>query len=182
MTSLPRSRSLFRTAALGGVLAAAALGGCAPTNSFPPACPSLSLLPDAADLTSYSPRGQDLTDLILDGRIVTVPATCKRGDKGFVTTTMSVAADLFRGPSAPDRDFAVPVFIAVLDGDTVIDKQDYEMTGTFPANVDRMRMSTPEITLNLPVTPTKTAASYKIYIGFILTQDQLALNRKRGPR
>jgi len=165
-----------------GALAIAGLAGCAAKEDFPPICPTLALLADAADLTSYNANGRDLTDLVLDGRIVTVPATCKRGDKGFVQTTMHVTADLSRGPAAADRDVSVPVFVAVLDGERVVDKQDYMLTGSFASNVDRVRASTPDIVLNLPVTPQKSAAAYKIYIGFILTPEQLALNRKRGPR
>lgn len=186
MTSNPHQhrcpRPPIRILAAGALLAATALGGCATKENFPPACPTLALLADAADLTTYNGIGRDLTDLVLDGRIVTVPATCKRGDRGFVQTSLRINADLVRGPASPDRSVSVPVFVAVLDGDTVVDKQDYRLGGTFPSNVDRLRASTPEIELNLPVTAQRTAAAYKIYIGFILTAEQLAINRKRGPR
>jgi hypothetical protein len=182
MTSLTRPTLPTRLLAAGAMLAAIALGGCSAKEEFPPACPSLALLADAADLSSYSPRGRDLTDLVLDARIVTVPATCQRGERGFVDTLLRVTADLVRGPAAPDGNVNVPVFVAVTDNGVVLDKQDFRLVGAFPTNVDRMRLSTPDIVLNLPVTRDKSAAAYKIYIGFILTPEQLELNRSRGPR
>jgi hypothetical protein len=160
----------------------AALAACGGGDSFPPSCPKLSLLSDAADLTRYSPRGTDITDLVLDGRITSVPATCERGSRNTIKTTLKVNVDLSRGPAAQSRNAAVPVFVAVMDGDTLADKQNYVLTGVFSPNVDTMKVSSDDIVLNIPVSPQKSADGYKVYVGFTLTPDELALNRKRGPR
>ncbi len=176
--------SLSKSKALAGaaLLAAVGLTSCSGKDQFPPICPSLALLADTADLTSYKSGGSDITDLLLDARITAVPATCTRGSDTLVKTVMHVDVAVQRGPANPSRTATVPIFVAVMDGETIVDRQDYTLNATFDSNVDRTRVSSSDITLNIPTSRDKTAAAYKIYIGFNLTPEQLALNRKRGPR
>ncbi len=80
------------------------------------------------------------------------------------------------------RETDVPVFLAVMDGDTILDKHVYLMHATFPSNVDRVTLGTGEIDMVLPVSPTKSGAAYTVLAGFQLTPDQLQRNRRnRGP-
>ncbi len=158
------------------------LAGCGPTEQFPPICPSVALLADAADLTEYNGRGQDLTDLVIDGRIIAVPAKCQRGAKGIVNVKLRVDAAVTRGPALSGRDVKVPVIVGVTQGDAVLDRKAFTLAGRFTANVDTLRIGSDEISLEFPVTEQKPASLYRIYVGFDLTPDQLALNRRRGPR
>ena len=48
--------------------------------------------------------------------------------------------------------------------------------------MDRVTVSGQDVTMNFPVTPQKSAAAYKIYVGFRLTPEELAFNRRRGTR
>ena len=73
-------------------------------------------------------------------------------------------------------------FVAVLDGERILDKQVFALRAEFPANADRLRLAGDEVELRLPVTPTKTAAAYRIQVGFQLSPAELALNRQRGRR
>ena len=75
-------RHLLCAAALAVPLLASA---CAPAaNQFPPACPGTALLAPTADVAIYKPgtKGQDLTALMLAGRMESILGTCKDGDKG----------------------------------------------------------------------------------------------------
>jgi hypothetical protein len=163
-------------------MALALLAGCADdAEKFPPVCPALSLLRDAADLTRYQ-GGHDLTNLLTDARIEAVPARCERGGPGIVRATLDVTIDLTRGPAAQGRRLDVPYFVAVTRDDAVLDEQDYQIGVTLPANVDQTRVTSDDIVLNLPVTRTQTAAAYHIYVGFRLTSEELETNRARGPR
>lgn len=166
------------------LIAAASLGGCGDsTEKFPPACPSLAVLRDAADLTRYARADRDLSDLTLDARITAVPAKCERGEPGKVKATLTVAVEVTRGPAATTgRRAEVPYFVAVTEGSRVLDKQDYALGVTFPPNVDRVSVTGNDVILQLPVSKTKSAAAYSIYVGFRLTPEELALNRQRGPR
>jgi hypothetical protein len=159
----------------------AVLAGCSePTEDekFAPACPRLALLADAGDVVRYKGDGRDVTDLVLDGRIVAVPAQCKHGDHGFVTTTMKVQATVTRGPAATSRDAALTYFVTVTEGDRIVDQQDYPMSASFPPNVDRVGLEGQEIVLNFPVTAKKAANAYQVYVGFRLTPEELAYNRQ----
>ena len=159
----------------------AALSGCTePTDEekFTPACPRLALLADAGDVVRYKGDGRDVTDLVLDGRIVAVPAECKHGDRGFVTTNMKVRATLTRGPAATSRDAALTYFVTVTEGDKILDQQDYPISASFPPNVDRVALEGQEITLNFPVSAKKKANAYQVYVGFRLTPEELAYNRQ----
>jgi hypothetical protein len=161
------------------------LADCGPArNQFAPACPRPSFLADAADLDFYRPGNapggaHDLTDLVLHGRIVGVNGNCREGDrKDQLATAVNIGVELTRGPAMQGRETDVPVFIAVTDGDTILDKRVYLMHVAFPSNVDRVTLGTGEIDLVLPVSPTRSGAAYAILAGFQLTPDQLAQSRR----
>jgi hypothetical protein len=161
------------------------LAGCGPArNQFAPACPRPSFLGDAADLDIYRPGTapggpHDLTDLVVHARIVGVNGNCKEGDKKTqLATAANVLIELTRGPAMQGQETDVPVFLAVTEGDTILDKHVYLVHATFPSNVDRMTLGTGEIDMILPITPTKSGAAYSILAGFQLTPDQLAQSRR----
>jgi hypothetical protein len=177
--SLPRP---LRQAAL--LLVALASGCASSQEQFAPVCPRLSLLRDAGDLTRFAgPEGggggaHDARDLVLTARISAVPAHCANAPNSKVKATLNVAADIRRGPAAKSGSFTLPYFIALTEGDRVLTERDFVLTATFPPNVDQTRATGEEIDILLPVSKTKTAAAYHIYVGFRLTPSELAYNRK----
>ena len=177
----PTLRQAAAWASAAGVLL---LAGCGNDTGdrFAPACPTVAILRDAADLTRYRGAGRDLTDAVLDGRVTGVNGTCKRDGADTVVTTVQVGIDLTRGPAAPGREAAVGYFVAVLDGERILDKQVFQLKAAFPANADRLRLSGDDVELRLPVTPKKTAAAYRVQVGFQLSPLELEVNRKRGRR
>ncbi len=159
-----------------------ALAGCAGEEKFAPACPELSLVPDAADLSRFRPGGRDLTDMVLDAKITAVPAQCSRPNAKTVAALLNVNFALSRGPAAAGRNTVLPYFVGVTEGGRVLDEQDYQLAVAFPANIDTVALRGEDITLNFPVTQQQSAEAYRIYVGFRLTPEQLAANRARGPR
>jgi hypothetical protein len=161
------------------------LSACGPArNQFAPACPRPSFLADAADLDIYRPGvapggAHDITDLVLHARIIGVSGNCRPGDnKDQLATTVTVGVELTRGPSMQGRDIDVPVFVAVTEGETILDKRVYQVHATFPSNVDRMTFTTGEIAMTLPISSTKSGAAYSILTGFQLSPDQIIQNRR----
>jgi hypothetical protein len=172
-------------ALLAPVLVLMGLAACrAPKpTEFAPSCPRVAILADAADLSRYRDGGgQDLTDLVLDGRIVGFKGGCEREDTTSVRTNVAVDIQLLRGPAATGRNTQVTYFIAVRDGDRILDKQTYNLGISFPGNQDSIRVSAPDVSLIVPVNKEKSAAAYDVIIGFQLSFDELSLNRRRGPR
>ncbi|MSO90768.1 MAG: hypothetical protein EXR01_04165 [Acetobacteraceae bacterium] len=175
----------FRPAAFLPVLAAlAGLAGCSAPKltEFQPSCPRVVIVADAADLSRYrATGGQDLTDLVLDGRIVGFKGGCERENRDYVRTNLTVDLRLTRGPAGV-RASQVSYFVAVREGDLILDKRTYTLGIQFPENQDQMRMTGPETSLLVAVSKEKSGAAYDVLIGFQLSAEELALNRRRGPR
>ena len=75
------------------------------------------------------------------------------------------------------READLPIFIAVTEGDTILDKRTAAMRVVFPSNVDRVVLSPGDMNLLLPVTPQKSGAAYTILAGFQLAPDQMGRYR-----
>jgi hypothetical protein len=146
-----------------------------PRNQFAPPCPGQAILGDVADYDVHRVAGaSDLTDLVLHGRIVGIQGSCQEGDrKNQLAVTANVVVELTRGPAMPGRETDVPVFVAVTDGDAILDKRVYLMHVAFPSNVDRVTLNAGPVQLALPVTSTKSGAAYTILGGFQLAPDQV---------
>lgn len=170
-----------RAAALGIALAATGLlAGCGTPrdNEFPPACPGFALIRDASRLTRFAGAGRDATDMTLHAEITAVPAKCQTADSTHVRATLSVTADMTRGHAAPpDAAATVTYFIAVTEGERVAQEQDFAFVVRFPPNRDRLTIAGDEIELLLPVSKSKSAAAYRLHVGFRLTPEELAFNR-----
>jgi len=169
---------------LASTLVLALLAACSAPKltEFAPVCPRVAVVADAADLTVYRPGGgEDLTDLVLDGRIASFKGGCERADVDHVRTTLSVSMLVQRGPAGP-RANQLEYFVAVRDGERIVDKEVYAVTFEFPANQDWFRGRGPDASILVPVSREKGAAAYDVLIGFQLTPEQLALNRRRGRR
>lgn len=182
---MPRTFPSRPTIDLAVLLLPAALAGCGDSSQarFAPACPQAGIVRDAADLSRYNGGGRDLTDLVLDGRITGVRGACSPGDaKDTTKTTMNVGMELTRGPAARTRAMEVSYFVAVVEGERILDKRVFTLRPEFPPNTDRIRLTGDDIELNLPTTAAKSAAAYRVLVGFQLQPSELAQNRQRGPR
>ena len=164
------------------LLALLGLAACGDQERFPPACPKAGIVRDAADLTRYAGPGRDLTDLALDGRITGLGGKCSRGKPGTVETTVSVGMELTRGPALRGRVADLGYFVAVAEGDTILDKRVFSLRAEFPENGDRVRLSGDDVDMVLPTARGKSAAAYRLLVGFQLTPEELELNRRRGTR
>ncbi len=173
------SRMLAVLVACGGF---AGCGGAA-SDEFPPACPHAGILADAADLTRYrqGAAGHDLTDMVLDGRVTGVSGVCSRNGRD-TDVTVAVSLRLARGPAAGAADLEVPFFIAVSRNGEVLDKQVYRVAPVFASNADTTRLTTDPVTLILPTRPSQPGSSFDVVAGFQLTPEEVAFNRRRGPR
>lgn len=180
---------LQEASSLGLLLLPLALTGCGlERNQFAPACPVARLVPALADLARYAgspstPGGRDVTDLILEARIVKVGGSCApSGEKATLATTVQISVSILRGPAMRGREADVPVFVAVAEGESVRDKQVFPVHVAFPPNVDRLTMTSPPIDMALPVSQNLTGAAYRIIAGFQLSPDELGANRQASGR
>lgn len=176
VSRLARS-ALFACSLLGVAL----VGGCSQEVRFAPACPQLSLLAEGADMVRFAGGGRDVTDQLLEVRLVGVEARCEPGRRGEVVARIKVWADMARGPAARTRTAEVPYFLAVLRGEQILDRKSFMLQAEFPANVDQRRVNGGEVDLRFPITPEQGADAFKIFVSLQLTEEELAHNR-RGDR
>lgn len=169
-----------RLAVPAALLAVLLLPGCGDSSEakFAPSCPQLSLLAEGSELTRFSGPGRDVTDRVLEARIVGVEASCRNGRSGAVLASLKLQADVARGPAARGRNAQVPYFVAVMNGDAVLDRQQFVLDVNFPANVDALRLGGGELELRFPATGERGAAQYKIVVSLQLTEEELAHNRR----
>lgn len=157
-----------------------------PTLPSTAPCPRITIIADAADLTRFRPGPrQDHAALELDARVLGFNARCdfvNRGDGLEVLVAPGFEAE--RGPASRAPQAALPWFVAVTDprDSQIFDKRNYETPVRFPANVARARAQGEEVRMVLPLTEGRRTGDFAVRIGFQLTPDELALNRRRGPR
>ncbi|TCZ64444.1 hypothetical protein [Roseicella aquatilis] len=173
------------------VLAAAAplvLAGCgnATNQRLPLACPKPGILAEGADLTRYRPgQVRDLTTLEWDARLAGVGGGCNPGSKNrSIDVQLSARFTVERGVRAEGRSVDLPWFVAVVDNTTeqVLSRKSFVDTVSFAPNEVRTTAESEPVKLSLPVGENRRGTDYRIYISFELTPEDLALNRRRGPR
>jgi hypothetical protein len=173
-----------------GVMVAAglAVAGCgAPRlDDLLVPCPGLTLPADVADLTRYQPDSPpDLSTMVLDARVTGIDGSCRRGRRDqTLDSSIAVRFQVDRGPAAPSRAFQLPWFIALLDARTneVINRQSFIMNGQFAVNTTRANVTSQSVDIAFPVGGGRRVQDYRILVGFQLTEDEVAMNRRRGPR
>ena len=164
------------------------LAACSPgnTDDLLLACPRPGLLPDAVDLTRYR-QGQapELTSLEIDARLLGVQnGRCQRSrDNRGIAMQFSLLMSAERGPAGTPRSQNLPLVIAVTNSQgQVLSRQQVEQTVSFPANTTTTRVTSEPVEIILPVSEAHRARDYRVVVGFLLTEQELAANRRRGPR
>ena len=95
----------------------------------------------------------------------------------MTVATISIGLELTRGPASANRTAHAAYYIAVADGDKILDKTVYPIHAEFPPNTEHLRLAGDEIDLRLPTEGKTTAANYRVIVGFQLTPAELDLNR-----
>ena len=167
--------------AAGALLLVVMAASCStPDDKFPPPCPALDLAPNAGELTRFTGSGHDVGNVLLQARITAVPASCKQSAKGQITATLHVIADVTRGPAAAPTLPPVDYFVAVAEGQHVLQEHDFALVAAFSGTNRQATVAGEDIELLLPVTKSTSAAAYHIYVGFRLSADELAYNQSLG--
>ncbi|MGC8475018.1 MAG: hypothetical protein ACP5NP_01565 [Acetobacteraceae bacterium] len=153
-----------------------ALAGCGPgRNQFPPSCPAIRPLPEAASLRRFRPGSHDVTGLMLQGRIVAANGKCRRVDDGAaVAARLTLTMRLTRGPATPPGGVPVPYFLAVSRGGRILTKATFSSPVKFPPGQDTVTATTSPFDLRFPVRREGGAAAYTIWVGFQLTPGEFA--------
>ncbi|WP_027284767.1 hypothetical protein [Rubritepida flocculans] len=174
---------------LGVILAAGlVLAGCGSgrIEDLLIACPELSLPADTADLTRYRPDGPpDLSAMVMDARITAIEGSCVRGRRDrSVVARIAPRFQVERGPAAQGRAVELPWYLAVVEEGTerIASRATFRIPAAFPANTPRLTITSAPIEIEFPVAEGRRVQDYRIMVGFLLNEEELALNRRRGAR
>jgi hypothetical protein len=166
----------------GALVAVLLLAGCS-GNSEPvvvASCPPVTVLADAAMLTKYrSPRGRDLTDVVVDARVSGARGECTF-NRHDVTMTLTIGFDFAIGPANRDRMVAMSYFVAIVDrANTVLAREEMPIQVQVPVNQSRVTYSE-ELEPRIPFRQRADLAGTRIYVGLVLTPEEAqALRRRR---
>jgi hypothetical protein len=165
-------------------LIALVLGSCGPQrNEFAPACPVPAKPRPVRDLARYRGESRDFRDLIIRAEIVDVTGECVWGDnKNSVVATPTVVINATRGPAMEGDAISLPVFVAISGSGTILDKIAFWLPVKFAPNIDVTSAVSEEVRMEIPVSPTTSAAAYDIIGGFQLTPDEVAAWRRDNRR
>ncbi|MDN3563422.1 hypothetical protein QWZ14_03420 [Paeniroseomonas aquatica] len=164
----------------------AGCGSAGTTTRLPTACPTPGLLAEGADLTRHRPGPvQDLTTLEFDAKLTGLSGACAAGrDDRSIEMQLTTGFSVERGAASDGRSVDLPWFVAVLDrrSDQILSRQIFVERAGFARNETRTAITSAPVTLSLPVGENRRAADYRILVSFMLSEEDLALNRRRGPR
>jgi hypothetical protein len=172
---------------LAAILPMALLGcGNNTRSTLPIACVQPTLVSQGADLTRYAQgAGRDLTAVEFDARLAGLNGSCAPG-RGERSIVMSLTAEFSveRGPAATSRIVRLPWFVAVVDAqtETILNEVRFVDQMSFERNETRQTGASEPVQLVLPVGDGRRMQDYRIMVSFQLTPEELAENRRRGPR
>ena len=165
------------------------LAGCGAAGTgtqLPTACPTPGLLAEGADLTRYRPGPvQDLTTLEYDAKLIGLGGSCSAGrDDRSIEMQLTARFSVERGVASDGRVMDLPWFVAVIDqrNDRILSRQSFVDQAGFARNETRTTITSAPVSISLPVGENRRAQDYRILVSFMLSPEDLALNRRRGPR
>ncbi len=184
LRSTPPFRRRAARIALALLLTAPALCGCdyfygqtIDGKKIDLACPKIGILRDANQLTLYRPGGNGPADVQLRAQIVDYQGTCTYDETG-VTIDVGLIVVAERGPALSGNSVPLSYFAATIDpnGKAIARKQ-FDTTADFSGLVPRAGASE-MLQAHVPLEKGKDARFYQLWVGFLLSRDQLDANRK----
>lgn len=143
-------------------------------------CPSVGVLSGTENLTLFSGRGNDVTDIVLKAEIERVVNRCEYDiDDGIIYVDLAFRGSAEIGPAATSREITVPVFIALTEIDArVLRKDEFQLTLAFEGNQRATSFIHTIEETKVPYVARIDGSAYEILVGFQLTPEQLAFNRR----
>jgi hypothetical protein len=139
-------------------------------------CPTVLRLADVARVTRFKPGGHDLTDVTFEGAIGQLGGACGGSDDG-VSVDLKVEFVASRGPADTERKAAFTYFVAIVDkNDNVLAREQFDSGVVFSGNQTRSS-AVEELEENIPMSNKLLGNTYRVFVGFVLTPEEIAYNR-----
>ncbi|MBV9549896.1 MAG: hypothetical protein JO256_09525 [Alphaproteobacteria bacterium] len=173
--------AILSTLALGGALLA--LCGCSSDPaSF--ACPGAAILADAATRPVLK-AGSDATDpaaVLYTVRMMTIGTSCSLDRRlGVTNSDVTLTFQASRAPSGQAAHYVVPYFLAINQGDRVINKRMFNIQVDFAPGAAGVRAQTAVNNTTLKLENGRLPTDYQFLAGFQLSEAEQAYLKRVGP-
>lgn len=172
-----------------GALVALGLGltGCSASTDTTgvPSCPRTAIIADASRLVQFGQaEAQGATQgaaqaIALEARITRIGGECVYPkNKANVTVNMNLTIEARRNtPNLAASASTVSYFVAVVDADQrILGRMEFASALEFK-NGERQTAVIEELEQRIPLPAGRAAAGYDVLVGFLLTPEQVNLNR-----
>jgi hypothetical protein len=175
-----RGLTTYRVRIAAALLASAVVTGCAILDEGTPnVCPSTAILHDAGELVRFAtvpPQGPG--DVSFTTRMKYISGVCDVSEKE-IEMELSTVMEAVRGPANEKGEARFVYFVAILDKDkTVLTRTKFPMIARFQGRETKLDFSE-AVTVTIPKKDKSLPKDYIVYLGFEMTPDELAYNRKK---
>lgn len=147
-------------------------------------CPSVAVLGETDSVTIFAGQGRDLIDIAYQAEINRAVTQCEYDlDDGIIYFDVALSGIAAMGPAATSRETDLKVFMAVTEIDrSVLRKQVMAVPVEFEDGKREVRFVQTVEESVLPYVEGIDGSAYQVLVGFQLTRDQLAHNRRAASR
>jgi hypothetical protein len=172
---------LFKPAFLPSLAAALPLllSGCSSwfESEKAPPCPRAALVDGADRVVRFAGDGRTPQDVAFEARILGVGGECEFTDEQRrVIVGMDLRIEGARGPALATEDAPLSYIVAVVGPEgEVLAREEFETA--IPLKEERA-IITEQLEPEIPLPEGRRAASYTVFVGLIVTEEELAANRR----
>lgn len=165
-----------------GALVLAACGSDGDVGGSAGLCPQTAILDDPSQIVRFKPDTEKGPgDLLFHMRLKTFSGECEFDEKE-IAVDLRIAMEALRGPANEKGRAGFTYFVAVLGLDRkILVRQEFPMIVEFDGNDTQVNFSE-EITVYIPRRKNDSTADYLVYLGYEMTPEELAYNRRRLKR
>jgi|GEM_PF-1838078 len=137
------------------------------------ACPQEAVLQQAQTVTTFLPGRTDVAAQITTAQITGISGTCDfTGHNKALLVTLNAGFAASNGPANNGATLTLPWFVAITQGDNIIQKQDYTIKLHFDGNASLTQAVSKAVKIELPNVP--ASGQTQILVGFEMTPEQQA--------
>jgi hypothetical protein len=155
------------------------LAGCSSwfESEDAPPCPRAALVDGADRVVRFAGEGRTPQDVAFEARILGVGGECEFTDEERrVTVDMALRIEGARGPALEGEEAPLSYFVAVVGPEGEVLARE-EFATEIPLE-EKRAIIVEELEPEIPLPPGRRAASYTVFVGLIVTEEELAANRR----
>lgn len=129
-------------------------------------------------MVRYAGEGRTTNDVAFAAHILGVGGDCQFSeDQRRVTVNMKVRIEGARGPALVGKEAPLSYFVAIVGPDGKVLARE-EFATAIPLK-DKTAIISEELEPAIPLPEGRRAASYTVFVGLVISQEELDANRKR---